>query len=848
MRTTSGPSALFRAAALAVLAGAWCGPQALEAQPADTLRLSGIHGPVEIRKDRWGISHIYAETEEDLFFAQGWNAARDRLFQLEIWRRRATGTVAEILGPRALERDRGSRLFRFRRNLEEELNHYHPRGATIIRAFVAGINAYIDRTREDPGLLPVEFELLGIRAGHWTPEVVISRHQGLLGNIGDELEYGRAVARLGPDRVRALERFGPFRPELALDPAVDGELLFQEILAVYEAFRDPIDFRPEDVVAEEHRRAEAGGGILERAAGTPASGIGSLDRGAASDRLDRAARAASDGETVDPAGRVPASDGAAVGSNNWVVAGRLSESRYPLMANDPHRAQAAPSLRYWVHLVGPGWNVIGAGEPTIPGVSIGHNEHGAWGLTVFRTDGEDLYAYETNPDDPDEYRYRGRWERMTVVEEEIPVKGREPATVELRYTRHGPVVHADPENRVAYAVRAAWMEIGGAPYLASLRMDQARNWEEFREACTYSNIPGENMVWAGRDGTIGWQAVGIAPIRPDWSGLVPVPGDGRYEWDGYLPIREKPHVVNPAQGFWATANNDLVPRDYAHPEAVGFEWAAPWRWARVTEVLASGRRHGLRDMIDLQTDVLSIPARTLVPLLEHVVAPHPRVEEARRRLLSWDYRMTAGSVAAGLYAAWESRLRTSTTERLTSEDERELLGDLPMETVVDRLLAPTGELGVDPVEARDRLLVRSLAEAVEELEEKLGGAIEGWRYGQEAYKHALIRHPLSAAVDEDMRRRLDVGPAPRGGYGFTVNNTGMGDNQTSGASFRIVVDTGDWDRTLGAQSPGQGGDPDDPHYDDLFPLWAADRYFPAFFSREAVEGVTEGITVLAPEG
>ncbi len=801
------------------------------APPVDTLRVDALHGTVEILKDEWGISHIYAETEEDLFFAQGWNAARDRLFQLELWRRQATGTVAEILGPRAVARDHGTRLFKFRRDLTRELNHYHPRGKAIIEAFVRGINAYVDRTRRNPDLLSVEFELLGIEPGHWTPEVVVSRHQGLLGNIGSELRYGRAVARLGPERVKELEKFEPWEPEMALDPAIDGELLFQDVLRLYYAFRRSVDFRPEDIAAEHRRESE------------------DAELDAALERMNAAAEAVTGSRSVsaDPAGFVPPEDALeTIGSNNWVVSGELTESGYTVMANDPHRAQAAPALRYWVHLVGPGWNVIGGGEPTIPGVSIGHNEYGAWGLTVFRTDGEDLYVYETHPDDPDLYRYRDRWERMTTIEETIEVKGADPVTVELRYTRHGPVVHRDESNDVAYAVRAAWMEIGGAPYLASLRMDQAKSWEEFREACSYSNIPGENMVWAGRDGTIGWQAVGIAPIRRSWSGLVPVPGDGRYEWDGYLPIEAKPHTVNPEEGFFATANNNLTSPDYPYPEAIAYEWSAPWRWARVSEVLASGRRHNLRDMMDLQTDVLSIPARTLVPLLEHVESDDPRVEEARSRLLAWDYRMEADEVAPGIYAEWEETLDDNVSERLMNGEERDLLGSLPMEIVVDRLLMPTGGFGADPIAARDALLLRSLEETVAALTEKLGPEMDDWVYGQPDYKHALIRHPLADAVDPGMRETLNVGPAPRGGYGYTVNNTGMGDNQTSGASFRIIVDTGDWDRAVGAQNPGQGGDPNDPHYRDLFSLWAADRYFPVFYSRDKVEGATETTTVLRP--
>ncbi|MEZ4417369.1 MAG: penicillin acylase family protein [Gemmatimonadota bacterium] len=816
---------------------------------AETIRVPGLAAPVEILKDRWGINHIYAENQADLFFAQGYAAARDRTFQFELWRRQATGTVAEILGAAEVDRDRGTRLFMFRGNLEQELSHYHPDGVEIVESYVRGVNAWIEETERDPTLLPVEFELLGIRPGRWTPDVVISRHQGLLGNIGAELGYGRAVHAVGADRVRSLEYFHPAAPgdpDLTLDPVIDGSLLSQDILRLYNAFRRPVQFRPEHIVDPAMRNRadrDAEDGYEQLAAATRAE----------IDRLNTEARAD-------------------IGSNNWVVDGTRSLSGFPMMANDPHRAQGAPSLRYWAHLVAPGWNVIGGGEPTIPGISIGHNEYGAWGLTVFSTDGEDLYVYETNPADPDQYRYQGRWEDMRVVVDTIRVKGAAPVVVELKYTRHGPVVHEDASNHVAYAVRAAWMEIGGSPYLASLRMDQARTWEEFVEACNYSNIPGENMVWADRAGTIGWQAVGIAPIRRNWSGLVPVPGDGRYEWDGYLPIRSKPHVINPAVGYFGTANSNLTALDYPHRrEAVGWEWADPYRWARVNEVLDGGRKLAIADMMRLQTDYTSIPARTLVPLLRDVSSGNATAEAARRMLLNWGSSSTRDpestgpfvleptSIEAGIYVAWERALRDEVRDAMVRPGEREHFGSLSLKRTLDWLTAPPGEFGAmdpqvtagrtsigDPLAGRDALLVKALEDAVASLRRQLGSDMKGWRYGQERYKHALIRHPLSAAVNAGLRARLDVGPAPRGGDGSTVGATGGGDNQTSGASFRIIVDTEHWDNAVGTNTPGQAGDPDDPHYRDLFPLWAADRYFPVVYSRARVEAATESRQRLTP--
>ena len=753
--------------------------------------------------DRWGISHIYAESQHDLFFAQGWNAARDRLFQLELWRRQATGTVSEILGPRELERDIGTRLFKFRRDLDQELSHYHDDGIEIIGAYVDGINAYIEHTRENPELLPIEFGLLGITPGIWTTDVVISRHQGLLGNIGAELSTGRNVVRLGADVVKGLSSFGPGDPILELDAALDGEALSEDILGLYNAFRGSVRFRPEDIVDD--RRGEPDAFVM----------------------LERAAEASSRTVAYDPKGDI--------GSNNWVVSGARSESGYPIMANDPHRVQAAPSLRYWVHLVAPGWNVIGGGEPSLPGISIGHNEFGAWGLTVFATDAEDLYVYETNPSNPNQYRYRGEWEEMSVITETISVKGQSDHTVELKYTRHGPVVFEDDGRDLAYAVRAGWMEIGGSPYLASLRMDQATTWEEFVEACTYSNIPGENMIWADREGNIGWQAVGIAPVRRNWSGLVPVPGDGRYEWDGYLPIQAKPHVFNPAEGYFATANNDLVPRDYEFMDAVGFSWSDPYRWLRLVEVLGSGKRFSMADMMRLQTDELSIPARQLVPMLEEIAAPDNRTLRAKNLLLEWDFVMDKKSEAAGLYAAWEAEIRRAV--RGASVPEGAGI-NLSLRKTIERVMVPPGEFGVDPMAARDQLLMGALEAAMAVLTEKLGPDQGGWVWGQEEYHHAYLRHPLGTSVDPVTRSLLEAGPLPRGGYGSTVNQTTNGDNQTSGASFRIIVDTGDWDRTVGMNTPGQSGDPESPFYRNLFELWATDQFHPVFYSRDKVEAAT----------
>jgi penicillin G amidase len=806
------------ASAVVVIVTLTTGLHTAAQSPAASLQLSGVSQPVEIIRDRWGINHIYAQNEPDLFFAQGYAAAKDRLFQFEMWRRQATGTVAEILGRRELTRDRGARLHQFRGDLDDELNRYHPRGKAIVEAYVRGVNAYVAETERNPALLPIEFRMLGITPGRWTPAVVISRHQALNANLTDEVRLVRAINAGGVAAVRDLMNFQGGDPRFELDAAINPSLFPADLLAVYNAFRESIRFRPEDI-APEFR--------------------GSSTRAFAGDIAP------------DPAGpRDLDADPRDIGSNNWVVSGSRTFSTRPILANDPHRVIAAPSLRYWVHLVAPGWNVIGGGEPVLPGVSIGHNEHGAWGLTIFGQDAEDLYVYDTNPANPNEYRYRGNWEAMRIVTDTIPIEGERPETVELKYTRHGPVLFEDRANRKAYALRAGWMEPGGAPYLASLRMNQATTWEEFKAACTFSNMPSENMVWVDRKGNIGWQAAGIQPIRRNWSGVLPVPGDGRYEWDGYLPIASLPAEVNPARGFIATANNYLLPDNYQYKDLLHVQWSDAFRASRIAEVLGSGRMFNVGEMTRLQNDDLSIVARVLTPLLRHVTLANPASARARDLLTRWDFVLDKDSIEAGVYSMWQRRLMTNTREAVVPAAIAKATSANIVSTkkVIDFLLSPDGRFGADPIAGRDAIVAKSMDDAIAELTKRFGADMQAWKYGQEKYHHALLTHPLSDAVNAATKARLEVGPLPRGGDGSTVSATGGADNQGSGGSLKIVADTEDWDNSVGLNTPGQSGDPDNPHYRDLFALWARGQYFPIAFSRTKVESVRESTTRLTPPG
>ena len=773
----------------------------------NTLKVKGLQQKVEVLRDQWGVNHIYANNEHDLFFTQGYCAAKDRLFQFEIWRRQATGTTAEILGAREIKRDIGTRLFQYRGSIEKDLAKYHPRGVAIINAYVQGVNAYIKEANQHPATLPIEFKLLHIQPKEWTAAVVISRHQGLLGNITQELNIARAVGKIGEDKVKDIVWFHPKQPNLKMDSSIQPAFLEKDILGLYNAYRNELVFQKSD--------------------------FGEKDEDAVMNTNNK------------PEKDLFLQSQEMEGSNNWIVAGSKSASGYPLLANDPHRKIAVPSLRYIVHLVAPGWNVIGGGEPEIPGVSIGHNEKGAWGLTIFETDGEDLYVYDLNKKNLNQYWHKGQWKDMKLIQDSIHVKNSADVKITHKYSIHGPICFIDSVNHKAYAIRAAWMEPGGAPYLASLRIDQATDWESFREACSYSHIPGENMIWADKKGNIGWQAVGIIPIRKNFSGYVPVPGDGRFEWAGYLPIKERPHLFNPSKGFFATANQNVTPTNYTQWDAIGYTWADPFRGDRIDQVLEPNNKIDLATMAALQTDYYSIPASRMVPLLSNISFEDDHLQKAKSYLTNWNFILDKNSVAAGIYVAWEKEIATMMSALLIPAEVKSLIS-LQISTIIQRLENPTTHFGDNAINKRNKLLQEAFIKGINNLQKKLGSSMDQWVYGQAKYKHTTMEHPLSSIVSKEIKQQLNLGPLPRGGNGQTPGSTGSGDNQLSGASFRILIDTKDWDKALMINTPGQSGDPSSPYYRNLFETWANDQYFPAYYSKEKIKSVTKEITVLQP--
>jgi penicillin amidase len=744
--------------------------QARLAQLEGRIALPGLEKPVEVRRDRWGVAHIYAQTKHDLFYAQGFVAAQDRLYQIEIWRRTGTGELAEVFGPDFVERDRIARLVRYRGDMQAEWKSYSPDTREIAEAFTAGVNAYVEHAGDR---LPIEFELLGFRPGHWEPEDTVLRIAGLLmtRNISQEIARAEMVAKLGVEQTMKWMPPEPSR-QLRPDPDIDLNGLDGRVLAGYRS----------------------------------AISIPTLE-----------------GEE---------------GSNNWVVAGSLSATGKPLLASDPHRPVVLPSLRYMVHLVGPGWNVIGSGEPALPGVAIGHNERVGWGFTIVPYDVADLFVEALDLEHPNRYRFQDQWLEMKVEHETIRVKGHEPVEVELKYTRNGPVIWEDPAAKRAVAIRWTGAEPGTAGYLGSLAVDRVENWDGFLEAMKAWKIPSENMVYADVDGNIGWIAAGLMPIREGWLGLLPVPGrGGKYGWKGFRTVDQLPQRHNPKERYIATANHNILPAGY--PYDLAFDWAAPYRFQRIDEVLGKGGKFTVEDFERLQQDVTSLPARQLIALLEKLPAGGPpEADQARKMLQDWDKVVGRNSAAAALFEVWLKRLTPRLVEAELPPESRELVSrNLDMTMVIRRLREA-------PEDVRKQAMLESLAVAFQQARALLGADPSAWRWGN---LHTItFRHPLAnTPARESMFSR---GPVERGGDSLTPNATsGPNYRQTGGASYRHILDFADWDRSVFTSTPGQSGQPGSPYYDDLLPLWAEGKYSPLPYSREAVEKYTAHTLVLAPK-
>lgn len=737
-------------------------------QVSGTLRVAGLRQPVEVVRDRWGVPHVYARNEHDLFFAQGYVHAQDRLWQMELNRRTAAGHLSEVFGERTLATDRFLRTLGLRQAAQLEWALLSEDARAALRAYAEGVNAFLGQNRSR---LPLEFVLLRVHPEPWTPV--------------DSLSFGKLMAsELGGNWQTELLRA---EIERRLGPEAAARLL-------------PGELHGTPVIVPGLRRAGA------------------------------------------PAG----SAGAAVGSNNWVLSGRLTDTGRPYLANDPHLRAGFPSIWYANHLEGGRYRVTGFTFPGVPGVVVGHNGAIAWGVTNANPDVQDLFVERLRPQDPSRYLFRGRWLPVRTRVEEIRVRGRrEPVRWVVRSTHHGPILNGAVEGlREVVALR--WTALLPTTVAEGvLRLNRARNWREFRDALRSFHVPAQNFVYADRQGNIGYQLPGRIPVRKQGDGTRPVPGwTGEYEWVGWVPYEALPSVFNPPEGWIATANNRIVPAGF--PYHLGSEWSEGLRAQRIVQVLTSRPRHTLEDLKRLQFDHVSLAAQRIAPVLARVRALREAVQAVQEDFRRWDGTLSVDSRAAAVYEAFLVRAAEFLFRGRLGEDLWQRYAARPF---VMSALLHLWERPRDPwwgPGGRDEGVLRILDRAVADLEARLGPHRSRWTWGalhRVRFAHVLLPVPLLGGW-------LSVGPLATPGDGWTVNQAGYSllrpFDQTVVASMRMIVDLADWDRSVAVHTTGQSGLPAHPHRADLAPLWASGRYHPLLWSRQAVERHAASRLFLAP--
>lgn len=793
--------------ALAGLAGAgyyWLLKRPLP-QTAGQLSLSGLQEGVEVLRDPWGVPHIYAQNETDLFFAQGFVHAQDRLWQMEFQRRLVAGRLSEIFGKQTLQVDRWLRILSMRRVAEQGAELLKPEVSAAIEAYAAGVNARIAL-----GRLPVEFTILRHQPQPWTVVDTLSwlkmMSWVLSVNWESELLRARLIDRLGPELAAELE---------------------------------PDYFERCPIIMPE---------------GIDYSGIG-----------ERALKRAEDAR---PFTGPPTNAG--LGSNNWTLCGARTESGAPLFANDMHLALSIPAIWYENHIEGGDLKATGISLPGLPGIISGHNGRVAWGYTNGFDDVQDLYMerLRNNPDGRVQYEYQGAWLDAQVIREEIRVKGGETEFEDVIVTRHGPIINSlnnyPGQSQEEQPLALRWIslepEATANTILATLR---ARSCHEFHESLRDWVAPLQNIVHADIEGNIAYSHPGHVPIRAKGDGTIPVPGwTGEYEWTGYIPFDELPHVINPDRGYIVTANNRIVEEDYPYFLTTEDIFGAD-RALRITELLEAREKISVEYVKKMQFDQLSVTAREVKAYLEQLdVAGDARLAAALDLIRAWDGTHSVDSSAAAVYQVFMRRMIF-----LCLGDK---LGDL---TIHYAGLGPTPGLTegsifgarawmwiektlADPHshwfdqgdgETRDDIMRLALAETVDYLTAELGPDSTAWAWGK---LHKLTySHPLGQVKPLD--RLFNRGPYPLGGDGTTIwmgltTQHDLSNPGVIGPPFRFIADLSDLRNSWGLLAPGNSGHPGSKHYDDQAQAWFDAGYHPLLFDRPDVERHAQSRLHLAP--
>lgn len=809
------------------------------------IHLTGLDSNVDVYRDGMGIPHIYASTNHDLFFAQGYIHAQDRFWQMDSWRHIGSGELSKMFGAGQVETDAFLRTLGWRQTAEAEWQQLSPESQNILQAYTDGVNAYLaDHTRT---ALSLEYAVLGLLSPDyeieaWTPIHSLTWGKAmawdLRGNMGDEIERAVLLKTLTAEQVAQLFPAYPSDHPVIVNSIGDGQALTSTQLA--QAERMDYSYLPMDALAYN-------ASLLDDSLGRWSDGIG---------------------------------------SNSWAVSGKLTDTGMPYLANDPHLGIQMPSIWYQIglHCVQKSdacpFEVAGFSFAGVPGVIIGHNDRIAWGFTNTGPDVMDLFIERVNPENPDQYEVNGEWVDFEVREETIEIAGGESVAHTVRYTRHGPVIsydyaplkdQGDPKDEEfeafkdragielpeTYVIALSWTALTpSTPFEAIWGFDKAQNWEEFREAARNFHVPAQNLLYADMDGNIGYQMPGMIPIRAKGNGTLPVPGwTDEYEWTGFIPFEELPYTFNPAEGYIVTANNQVPPNDYPH--LITYDWDYGFRADRIVSMVESAEEKiDVAYLQQMHGDSYDANAETFVPLLLGMEGTFEDAAalSALNTLKDWDYQDRVDSTSAAVFNAfWRAFLKNTFNDELPERyqvdggsrwnEVMRVMAKDPNDPFWDDQTTP------ETVETMQDMMKKSLNDGITELQEMFGKDTAKWNWGEmhaATFRNGTLGES-GVFLIEDLFNR---GPFPTGGGDAIVNATGWsvrdGYETNWLPSMRMIVDFSDLDRSLTVHTTGQSGHAYHPHYADMAPSWAGEEYYPMWWEQESIIQDSEGHLELLP--
>jgi penicillin G amidase len=772
------------------------------------ITLSGPQAPIDIVRDAEGIPHIYAKSVSNAYFALGFVHAQDRLWQMELNRRIPAGTLAEILGPKALDTDRFIRTLGVRRNAEQILSNLSPETRAQLDAYARGVNAYLGSRR---GPLPPEFLLTGAPAPKpWQAADSIGWQTMMAWDLG--ANWTQEVLRMRLAQRLSLEQINEFLPPYPGDPVVPTQ-----------------DYT----------------GLYRELAGTAK-------------------------QLVSVAAVAPPSYVEGMGSNSWVVNGNLSETGKPLLANDPHLGLSAPGLWYFAHLSAPGLNVIGATLPGLPAVVLGRNDRIAWGFTNAAADVQDLFIERVNPANGSQYQTPEGWADFEARTEIIKVKGQSDVRLEVRATRHGPVISGalpilekTALDTRKHVIAFAWtaLRADDLTLQAGMKFNRAQNWEQFLDGARDFGAPQQAIEYADVDGNIGMIAPARIPLRKpenDLKGLAPAPGwDARYDWNGFIPFEELPRQFNPASQRVTTANHKFV--DAAYPHFLTSEWSLPYRAQRIDALLDAKLKHSIASFAEIQKDHVSLAAQEILPVLRATAPRSDRAAAALNMLTVWNGSMEAERAEPLIFNAW---MRMAARQIFVDELGADLLQDywdqrnvhLPMVLVLSNKngqgkWCADQRHGANKVQSCAEVLSTSLEVALDDLEQRYGKDMRAWRWGDAHVAHSEHR-PFSKV--DSLARIFDIRiPTPGDTYTVNAGRHSLRDEKAPfenrhGPGLRALYDLSNLENSRFIHSTGQSGNVLSPLYRNYTQRWADVKYLPMQTRREDVEKNRLGTLTLVP--